>query len=373
MKVLILLALLGTLVYPATASTSDLSRSCPGRMQGAPCAEFWQFDTVFIGTVTKLVRVPFQDGWRADYQEYWKVTATLTVDETFRGKLGAEVIFEMGDCYFDFKQDEKYLIYANKGEGGKFSFRRNYNRTRPLSEAKEDLDFIRALPTALPGGRIYGVVYDHRGSVTLRVDGEAETHDRKLPGVIIYLRSGEKTYEVVSDSTGQYEFRGVPPGTYELSTDLPDFLSGTRQSLTAVDKACLKVDIYVQATGEIKGRLIDADGQPVEKAVVSIFSAEGVTEDMFARVKTYYMTRDVTKNDGSFSFVGLRSGRYHLAINMVEKEREKDSRPSDYPRMFYPGTASFKDAKPIIVADGAKLANIEIKLPEPAIKPTPNP
>ena len=373
MKVLLLLTLLGTFVYPATASTSDLPRSCPGRMQGAPCSEFWAFDTVFIGTVTKLVQVPFGEGPRPDWQEFWKVTATLTVDETFRGKLGPEVVFEMGDCYFDFKQDEKYLIYANKGEGGKLSLRRHYNRTRPLSEAREDLDFIRSLPAALPGGRIYGTVYDYRGSVTLRVDGESDVYDRKMPGVIIFLRSGEKTYQTISDGVGQFEFRGVVPGTYDMTTDLPDFLSGSRQSLTAIDKGCLKVDMSVQATGEIKGRVIGADGQPVENAVVSIFSEEGVKEDMFDRIRSHSMMRSVTSKDGSFGFLQLRSGRYHLAINMVEKEREKDSRASDHPRIFYPGVASFKEAKPIVVADGAKLANIEIKLPAPTVKSTPNP
>lgn len=373
MKILLLLAMLGMLVCSSETSAVDLPRSCPGTGLQAPCIEFWRFDTVFIGTVQKLVKVPFPEGPRPDWQAYWKVTATLTVEEVFRGKLGAEAVFEMEDCYFEFKQDEKYLVYTNKGESGKLHLRRYQSRTRLLSDAGEDLDFIRSLPATPPGGRVFGHVFDSRRAATLRLTEKGAPSDSNMPGVILYLRNAERTYETTSDATGQFEFTRVPPGRYELSSDLPAFLVGVRHALTVIDKGCVQLNLSIEAAGEIKGRLLSADGEPVEKAIVSIFLADGVTEAMLARVRAYSLTRAETKKDGSFAFARLQSGRYYLAVNMVNEERVKDSPASDYPRTFYPGVPSFIDAKQIILADGAKWENVEIKLPGPRTKPSPNP
>ncbi len=355
--------MLTAIVWPADVATLDLPRTCTGWTPIAPCTMFWRYDTVFIGTVKTLVNEPFPEGAHPDYQEFRKVTATVTVDETFRGKLGPEVVFEMEDCYFEFEKGVQYLIYTHEAKDGKYNLARTSGPTRLLSEASEDLDYIRSLPHAPPGGRIFGNVYDHRGSVTLRVDNEPSPPTGKMAGVTIYLKSGEKTYQTISDATGHYEFTRVPAGTYDLSTDLPDYLTGARHTVSVMDKGCVDVMLSIQATGSIKGRLVNSNGEPVERAVVSIFSAEGVTEDLFDRVRTFTLTRDETDKNGSFSFVRLRAGHYHLAVNMVDEERRESNRASDHPRIFFPGVTSFKDAKPIILGSGAKLENIEIKLP----------
>lgn len=364
MKVLFLLTILSTLPYPSMDSAIQPVLSCPGIISHAPCEEFWRYDTVFIGTVKQLVNEPFPEypeGFHP-YQQFRKVSATLSVDETFRGKSGPEIAFERADCYFEFKLGEKYLIYTNKGPDGKYDLRRSSSPTRLFAEASEDLDFIRSLPVAQPGGRVYGDVWDHRGSVTLRINKDDPSFP-KMPGVTIYLRNGEKSFQTISDANGLYELTGLPAGEYELSTDLPNYLSGTRESVKVVDKGCTNVRLSVQATGEIKGRLVSANGEPIEKAVVTIFTSDGVTEDMFDRVQTHYMTRSETDKNGWFRFVRLRSGRYHLAVNMVEEERIEASPASLYPRMFHPDVNSFKDAKPIMLGNGAKLENVEIKLP----------
>ena len=371
MKTLLLPFILATSLWSTDVPTFNRARSCPGSNMQPVCTDFWRYDNVFIGTVTKLVNEPFPEGTAVDYQQYRKVRATVAVDEILRGNVGAEVVFVMGECYFEFIQNEQYLIYVNKPADGKFTLRR-HGRTRLLSEAGEDMNFIRSLPDAPPGGRIFGTIYDHRGSVTLRVNNEKYDTNIRMPGVTVYLRSGDTNYQTISDAMGQYEFTRVPPGVYELLTDLPHHLSDSRHSgLTLLDKACMKVDMSIQASGEIRGRLVDSKGEPVDGAVVSIFSADGVTEDMFDRVKAYYMTRAETAKDGSFRFVRLRSGDYHLAVNMVDQERTKDSRVAEYPRVFYPGVLSFDQAKPITVGDGAQLGNIVIKLP--ILTPSPAP
>ena len=367
MKVLMLLIAFAASVTVHPLGTADNTfplLSCPGSMPEPPCATYWRFDTVFIGTVKELINVPFPPGPAPDWQQYYKVTATLTVDEIFKGDLGSEVVFEMGDCYFEFKKGEKYLVYA-RNSGGKFHLGRNNTPTALLSEATEHLDFIRSLSTAPSGGRIFGDVYDHRTVPTLRINEEPGQFSRKIPGVSIYLKNGEKTYQTITDATGHFELTRIPPGEYDLSTDLPKFLSGTGSKVLAVDKGCMSELLSVQATGSIKGRLVDAERKPVERAVVSIFSAEGVTESMFEQVRPHFMTRSETNVDGYFRFEKLVSGRYYIAVNMVEGERVSGSPASIYPRIFYPGVAAFADATAIELGDGVSIDNVVLKLPSP--------
>ena len=98
-------------------------RSCPGMMPGPICRDYWTSDIIFTGTVTKLVNVPYAEpmsDWH--WQRYQKVTATVAVDEVFRGTVGREVTFEMGDCYFEFEEGRKYIIYPAKGQDGKLTY-----------------------------------------------------------------------------------------------------------------------------------------------------------------------------------------------------------------------------------------------------------
>lgn len=363
MKILLLLTVLGTIMSFPDRPTRDIRRSCVGRILPAPCAEFWDHNTVFIGTVKQLVKEPFPEGKGVEWQDYRRIRATVIVDEVFRGQLGSEVVFEMEDCYFEFVEGEKYLIYSNKARDGKLSLHRSLNRTRLLSEAQDDLQYIRSIPDAPSGGQISGTVYDHRETPRLRLDGESYSTTRTMAEVNVYLRNSERVFQTVSDAAGTFEFTRVPPGEYELNTDLPKYLGGSQERVRVVDKGCQKVVMWIQGTGEIKGRVLDANGEPVRAGIVSIFSADGVSDEMFIRVRRHTMTRVETDKDGSFRFVRLPSGRYHLAVNMVDEERREGSAASQYPRMFYPGVQSFKAATPIVLADGATLDKIEFKLP----------
>jgi hypothetical protein len=247
MKLILLLALLGPVLFAPKLPTSyeSLKRSCPGIGGLLPCREYWQNDTVFIGTVKKLVNVPFPTDFDASYhwQKYQKVIATLSVDEVFRGKLGTEVVFEMEDCYFEFVEGETYLIYGNKGADGKIPLKRSRSRTAQLSEAAEDIAYIRSLPNVPPGGRVFGRI--RRQPSRTQLTGGAS--GAEMAGVQISLKNGDKMYQTVSDGTGYYEFTGVHPGTYDLIADLPDHVKGTRAEVRVDDKACSHVSLWVEA------------------------------------------------------------------------------------------------------------------------------
>ena len=362
MRKAILLAFLGIFANFASESPSTTFRSCPGIHQGPPCAEVWQASAVFVGTAVRVSVVPYQHFPAPDYQEFQKLTAVLKVDEVFRGEVGKEVVFETADCYFPFKEGETYLVYAGKEQDGKFVLQRSVSRTRLISEAAEDLAYLRGLPAAPNGGRIFGNVFDHRQAATLRVLAEPYVSDKPMVGIRISARSGDRSFATVTDGTGFYEFTNLPEGKYTVRADLPAYLSGSQQIASVFNKGCAPLRLSIQATGVIAGRLVDGDGKPIRNAVVTIFSAEGVTEEMLDLVKPGYTTRDITDNNGRFSFVRLPGDRYFLAVNLINEERSADSPAAELPRMFYPGVREFRSAKVIALDDGKELKDLEFKL-----------
>jgi len=373
MKRLLFIALLICVHSPEQVRTFPPALSCVGRHQGPPCEEFWRADAVFIGTAKKVVTVPFASGsWVPHWQEYQKLTATLTVEETFRGNVGSEITFERADCYYPFKQGETYLVYAFKGEGGKLDLATSVTRTRPISEAGEDLAYIRGLPHAPEGGRIFGKVWNHISSFALRVNNEPLYPSAPFSEVKIVASGSGQNYETTTDAEGNFEFLGLPQGDYSLSVVLPNYLSGREEKVRLVDRACAPVRFSIQATGIIAGRVLDAKGQPLPSVPVSIFSADGVTGEMIDRVKRGYVTSTTTNEHGQFRFERVPSGRYVIAVNLVKEVTNVDERISNFPRTFYPGVTNFLNAGTVTLGNGQEKRDIELKVHTGASRPESN-
>jgi len=363
MKSILLIALLICFHPPERVQTLLSSFSCPGRSQGPPCQEFWFADAVFISTAKEVVTVPWTQSEMPNWQQYQKLTARLAVEETFRGNVGPEITFEMDSCYYPFRQGEKYLVYAHKGQDGKLHQSTDESRTRPLSEAREDLEYIRSLPRAAEGGRIFGKAINHSSVVTLRTNGEPSHLNDPIPGLKIVAEGTEKNYETTTDGAGSFELVGLPEGIYSVRALIPSYFSGGEDKVKLSNRGCAPVIFSIQATGGIAGRVLDANGQPIADMSVSIFSAEGVTNEMIERVKAGYVHRDTTDKQGNFRFVRLPSGRYFIATNLVEKYDAADGATKVYPRTFYPGVMSLSDAAIITLSDGQEKWNIDLKLP----------
>src|SRR5688572_25515685 len=84
---------------------------------GAVCQENWNASAVFVGTVidSKIIDVK-----RGDFDSKQRLVR-LSLDEMFRGVEGAQVEIVTGlgggDCGFDFKQAQQYLVYGIESEG----------------------------------------------------------------------------------------------------------------------------------------------------------------------------------------------------------------------------------------------------------------
>ena len=62
---------------------------------------------------------------------------------------------------------------------------------------------------------------------------------RALPGVTLALSNpkNQSKYEIKSDSTGHYEFVGVPPGNYVLTAEYMGFASVKREGVVLAGQA----------------------------------------------------------------------------------------------------------------------------------------
>lgn len=112
--------------------------SCPIMQPGPPCVEYWQADAVFIGVANRVVHIPNNTGLMIG--PYLRTTVYFTIEETFKGVGGTGIVLDLDHCGHEFTEGERYLVYARrKHNSQEFDVRARNTRTRPLTEAAEEL------------------------------------------------------------------------------------------------------------------------------------------------------------------------------------------------------------------------------------------
>src|SRR5262245_58783404 len=127
-----------------TTVFTDEAVACLCRPGGEPmCQEYWRTDVVFAGTVAGISKITIGE---VEHQIDQRL-ARFEVAETFRGEplAKAEIITGWGgnDCGYRFNDGETYLVYARRGEQDRRLYTSVCTRTPPLSQAMEDLNYIR--------------------------------------------------------------------------------------------------------------------------------------------------------------------------------------------------------------------------------------
>ncbi len=249
MKLVALIVWLMILLVPEASACSCLPKQ-------APCQAYWEASVVFAGTVNFSSTVTPKAG---KYQ-FSSRLVRFTVDEAFRGLSGtkAEVMTGLGDadCGYGFRLGGQYLVYAYRQEDGKL-YTGICSRTRPLSDATDDLAYMRGLGGAEPGGTIFGEVRSN-----VRADGsEARL---KTSGVKIIVEGPSKRVEAVTDAKGRYRVSGLPPDTYKVTIEPPAQLSTHEREREAkvFDRGCAEISFWLETDPRTSGRVLDSEGQP---------------------------------------------------------------------------------------------------------------
>ncbi|MET0625667.1 MAG: carboxypeptidase regulatory-like domain-containing protein [Pyrinomonadaceae bacterium] len=350
---LTLASLLVTLVSAARAE------ACTCMVPGPPCQAFGAASAVFVGTVTAVRTREAKSVEAARAEIDWSpVVVKFSVLQPFHGVEGAEVEVSTGrgggDCGYQFRRGESYLVYAHGGRDGKTLTASTCSRTQPISQAAEDLEFLRAL-----GARGSGVSIDitvERGRQDVK-SGEVKSLGGLADARLTIEGAAGESREVRTDSEGRARLTGLKPGTYKIKLALPEGLMTHReeQEVTIADRGCASVHYAVADDGRISGRVTDAEGRAVAGVLVALVGADDDPERPNPRYEW-------TAEDGRYEHKSLPPGRYLLAVNYNRYPEPND--PSNaYPRTYYPGAAEPSQAEAVSVGAGERVKDRDISLP----------
>lgn len=320
--------------------------SCIGPLPA--CSVYTATDSLFVGQVMEIVnreRPPDQDPGSFSFSSR---LVRFSIQERFRGALGSivEIATGMGggDCGFPFKVGETYLVYASVLKSGQLCAG-ICSRTQSLENASADLEFLRSLSSQPPGGTIFG-------KVMFRDESSQNRQDAPMPAARVDI-SGPTSAKVLTDAQGNYSFRSLPPGKYAVNFELPkDFLSQSF-NISVADRTCSEVNEYASPAGEISGRVLDANGNPVANLMVDLRDDSKPQEP--AERRQFDFTH--TDHDGYYTFQGVAPGTYMPGVNINFTPEQK----APYARTYYPGLKD--DTQPIRLGFGQRFVHADIQLP----------
>ena len=303
-----------------------------------PCQAAWNYTAVFTGTVIdfaepapaqsqtvgpKPIRpsIYYDSPSRPPFSSHnrlvrIKIAEVLTgVDP---GQKEIEIVTGMGggDCGYAFQSGVDYIIYAYKNSEGRLETG-ICSRTRPLTQAAEDLTYLRAF-TQLPA------TADIRVSV---FDNSTwETGRRAMQGVRTTISGPDGIKEALTDRAGRATFAELPPGEYTVQWASDGYTSGNR-NVQIHAQGCAEVPVTMLLDRRIQGRVLTRAGLPAAKVMIEMVPVHpGPNGSSIEQA-----TSDV---DGLYEFEYLRTGDFYLGVNL-----DRPSSPDmPYGQWYFPGT-----------------------------------
>lgn len=177
------------------------------------CSDYNSTDLIFSGKVvaigksTKIVQFPNQEPINLEINEY-----KFSISETFQGNIKTSTIsiFSEGtNCDFSFQQNETYLVWAYRTEGGNYSTG-ICTLTKLLSKAKKELDFLNNIVAK---------------SKTAKISGDILNIDTLMPveNVKVKIRNilpPNQVFTLTTDKKGSFEIE-APAGKYTITPIFP--------------------------------------------------------------------------------------------------------------------------------------------------------
>jgi hypothetical protein len=328
---------------------------------GAPCQEFWRADAVFAGTVVGGGAVTLEEGGH----KFERRLVRLTVDQPVRGMQSAEVEVVTGwgetDCGYGFKLGQRYLVYAFREGKEKRLFTSTCSRTRLLTEAADDFAFIRNLPTASANGLIFGAVTKRNHQLK-----QGDDWFKPVGDVELSIEGENAQYAARSDAEGKFRVENVLPGKYTARLKIPPGFvrpSGRDSSgktyaleIEVAARGCAQADFYLETDTRVRGRVVDAKGNPVAKMQLDMRVAinNPQTADTFLHA--------ITDVDGNFEFTTVPPGDYLLGYHLLSSPLQEGQ---PYGRTYLPGVTSGALATIVKVKEGELVDSLTLQLPAP--------
>lgn len=209
-----------------------------------------------------------------------------------------------------------------------------------------------------------------KGRVTDGVTGSP------IPRARVRLGAGVSRGSVLTDATGSFVIAGLPAGAYTLSVDkagyqsatFPDRgrgLRSTSKPLPLQDGQILDgISVPLYRGGVITGRIVDANGDPLEWIQVRSFKVPAGARSGARPVAG----NSTTTNDlGEFRLARLETGSYLLMATpqrmTPSEEPGTDGKPQPQPApTYYPDVVAVDQAQAIPLQRGQTVSGIDITM-----------
>jgi hypothetical protein len=170
-----------------------------------------------------------------------------------------------------------------------------------------------------------------------------------------------RRYGAISDEKGRFSIRPIEPGTYETAVELLGFLFAPRRAgdnghvEIAAGASSTGLELKMVPQGVIAGRVLDADGNPMDH--VAVAAVRGVN-------RVGEQTADAA---GEFRIGGLAAGKYLVKAEPFNLDgppeiRTDGSREERHVVTYFGGTPRDREAMPVDVYAGAEVSGVEIRL-----------
>jgi hypothetical protein len=213
--------------------------ACDCGYSGAPCKAFAQTPYVFSGKVVKIsataIKLPSGDA----YQDRLVLFEIERAYRGLEGKTAAEVVTGTGggDCGYDFREGEKYLVYAYQHPATGKLYSGICTRTRRLSEASDDLEYFAKKDDPAHAAGIEGWITEQsRGGDNVTTESIGP-----LKGARVAISSKSGRWTVIAGNDGRFQLWGLQPGAYRVTPQFsPRFFEDSR-TVTLKPRSCEEV------------------------------------------------------------------------------------------------------------------------------------
>lgn len=274
----------------------------------------------------------------------------VTPEEVFGGKPTSPLTVQTSQaaCLPEMAVGDKWLFFLHEEKGGPIVLDYYGNDSRPVSQAKKEIETLRRLQTigdfAIVRGRVV------RGSF---MSGKAVPFAR----VVAHRAADNTLFATTASSGGYYEFPPLPPGKYTFYSDALGLPKNSDQGWLRLDRgACFDLTLDKEPKAELGGHVRRSDGSPMPDIAVLIMSAD----------QTWFTT---TKTDTEGYFHDdLGPGKYFVGINLPGAPAWKTfgggGAGLDIPRasLYYPGVQNRSAAVAIELRQDETRNNVDFSI-----------
>ena len=268
-----------------------------------------------------------------------------------------EIVIETGlgggDCGYDFRRGQDYIVYASKKPDGGWNTG-ICTPTRLVESAAEDLKYFHQLAQASPAAEIRVTAWDVYGARSDDRSSARRYQARTSPSTGRAFTSRRSPIPRDATSSRACSQANIRSADRWKGTSLP----GNLRPVKVHSKGCAEVALRLQLDRRVSGRIIGKDGQPVSGVTVEAVP----TRPRYENDLPWAADSSTTDENGRYELSHLATGDYYLGVSLSRTPTLKNP----YTRWFYPGTEDPGAAGNVHVSDRPETLRFDLVLPDAA-------